>query len=114
MLTNTEILSWASLNNYAQLNISPTCVIRPGRERWEKRLPMLTEDERAALVTKINRQQTRLQRELATRYGSNASPQSVQRLAKEDSMPVPRHPDRPARSTTTGRRPAARRSDGRR
>jgi len=100
-VTNDEILSWASMTNYAHCHIAPSCVIRCGRERWERRLPMLTDEERAALVTKINRQQTRLQRELAAQYGSNATSQSVQRLAKEDSTPAPR-------------RPAARRSDGRR
>jgi hypothetical protein len=102
MLTNTEILSWAASTNFAYISVSPTCVIRPGRERWERRLQQLTPDERGLLIEKINRQQARLQRELAAQCGSNVPSQSVKRVAKEDSTP------------SAARRPAARRSDGRR
>ena len=100
MLTNTEILSWAAMTSYAAFSVNSKILIRPGQTQWEKRLDELTPDEHAALITKINRQQTRLRHELAARYGDNASSQSIQRLAKEDSMPA-------------SRRPAARRFDGR-
>ncbi|HEX3641793.1 MAG TPA: hypothetical protein VHV10_10920 [Ktedonobacteraceae bacterium] len=95
-MTNEQILQWAARTNYVHITVTPTCVIRPGQEQWKQRLEELTPDERAALVTKITRQEARLLAE----HDANRQSRALQRIAKEDSTPAP---CRPAARRRTGK-----------
>src|SRR5205807_7982281 len=94
-MTNEQILQWAARTNYVHITVTPTCVIRPGQDQWKQRLEELTPDERAALVTKITRQEARLLAE----HDANRQSSALQRIAKEDSTPVSRGTDRPVGSS---------------
>jgi dihydroxyacid dehydratase/phosphogluconate dehydratase len=61
-MTNKEILARAKTINYPCIYV-PAGEIRPGRAEWRKQLRSISSAQRDTLLTKIARQQARMQRE---------------------------------------------------
>jgi len=62
-MTNEEILQFAASMNFAHLNIDSSCCIRYGRGHWEARVPMLTAEQKVALLARIEHWEAMLARE---------------------------------------------------
>ena len=107
-MNNKQILAFVASIGYVALYIDSETAIGPGESAWKRDLPCLSPQQYETLAVKVHRQMTR-------ERSTNVSPAAIQRVAKSASNPTaPRGQDRVARSTTSARRPAARRSDGRR
>lgn len=52
-MTDEEILTWAKSISYAHVDIMPDFCLHYGRVTWEKRVPALSEEQRAMLVKRI-------------------------------------------------------------
>jgi hypothetical protein len=52
-MTDEEILAWAQRVYYARVDIDPDFCMHYGKEKWEERLPVLSQEQRAMLIERI-------------------------------------------------------------